>query len=206
MQTSYLRQASHTPGPISFRAATGRGGKASIAGYAVKFNHRSQNQGTDDEPLFEVIEPGFFDNVLGDDVRCLFNHEPNMIFGRTSSGTLRLTQNATGLFYECEADMGQYHTRNLVASLRRGDITESSFWFEYDKKSYRIAYEGLYPVLYYIRGGCRRLIDVSPVTEAAFPTSTSFVRKEPHEGRIGRGDIWVNSLALRRLELDALEC
>ena len=55
-----------------------------IIGYGSVFNSRS-------EPLWgfrEIIKPGAFDDVLGDDIRGLFNHDPNFILGRSASGTL----------------------------------------------------------------------------------------------------------------------
>ncbi|EON0894862.1 TPA: HK97 family phage prohead protease, partial [Escherichia coli] len=57
-----------------------------ILGYGSVFNSRS-------EPLWgfrEIIKPGAFDDVLNDDVRGLFNHDPNFILGRSSAGTLSL--------------------------------------------------------------------------------------------------------------------
>ena len=33
--------------------------------------------------VFEKVDPGFFDDVLGDDVRALFNHDSNMVLART---------------------------------------------------------------------------------------------------------------------------
>jgi phage head maturation protease len=55
-----------------------------ILGYGSVFNSRS-------EPLWgfrEIIKPGAFDDVLNDDVRGLFNHDPNFILGRSAAGTL----------------------------------------------------------------------------------------------------------------------
>jgi len=37
----------------------------------------------------EKIEPGAFDDVLNDDVRVLFNHEPGLLLGRTKNKTAR---------------------------------------------------------------------------------------------------------------------
>lgn len=57
-----------------------------ILGYGSVFNSRS-------EPLWgfrEIIKPGAFDDVLNDDVRGLFNHDPNFILGRSAAGTLSL--------------------------------------------------------------------------------------------------------------------
>ena len=53
------------------------------------------NRETDIGGMFreEVIRPGAFTAAIGrDDVRALFNHNPNFVLGRTSAGTLRLSQ------------------------------------------------------------------------------------------------------------------
>lgn len=63
-----------------------------IIGYGSVFNSRS-------EPLWgfrEIIKPCAFDDVLGDDIRGLFNHDPNFILGRSSSGTLNVSVDDKG--------------------------------------------------------------------------------------------------------------
>lgn len=63
-----------------------------ILGYGSVFNSRS-------EPLWgfrEIIKPGAFDDVLNDDVRGLFNHDPNFILGRSAAGTLSLSVDDRG--------------------------------------------------------------------------------------------------------------
>ena len=47
----------------------------------------------------EEILPGAFDDVMNDDVRCLFNHNPNFVLARSvdGKGTLNLELTAKGL-------------------------------------------------------------------------------------------------------------
>lgn len=142
-----------------------------IVGYGSVFNSRS-------EPLWgfrEVIKPGAFDDVLGDDVRGLFNHDPNFILGRSQSGTLSLSVDERGLQYNITAPETQTIRDLVLAPMIRGDITQSSFafrvardgehWFEDD--------EGIV-----IREISRfsRLFDVSPVTYPAYQEADSGVR------------------------------
>ncbi|KAA6031356.1 HK97 family phage prohead protease, partial [Pantoea sp. F_11] len=81
------------------RAAQDDGEPTRIVGYGSVFDTLS-------EVIFgfrEIIKPGAFDNVLGDDVRALFNHDPNFILGRSAAGTLALSVDDKGLRYEITA-------------------------------------------------------------------------------------------------------
>ena len=64
-----------------------------IRGHAAVFERLSDNLGG----FREQIKPGAFDGVLNDDVRALFNHNTDLVLGRTKSGTLRLSVDSTGL-------------------------------------------------------------------------------------------------------------
>jgi len=166
----------YCPGVVEFRAAEGEGKQPRIGGYAAKFGTRSENMGYGEVKFFEIIEPGFFDNVLGDDVRALFNHDANLILGRTVSKTLRVSQDSTGLAYEVDADEEQTYTRDLLRALQRGDVTQSSFGFSITREGQRWVEEGDTITRYLLKGGAKRLYDVSPVTYPAYPDATSEAR------------------------------
>ncbi len=153
------------------RAAVGDDGKKMVWGYAAVFGKESENLGG----FIEVIEPGFFRNVLGDDVRALKNHNDDWVLGRTKSGTLRMKEDDKGLYYEYD-DPGTTYSEDLLRSIGRGDIDQSSFGFwvadggekreiiERDGK--RIVKRTLLP------GGAEKLYDVSPVTYPAYHDTT----------------------------------
>lgn len=107
-----------------FRAAEDRIGTA--AGRAALFNVTADIGGYFQERLL----PGAFTESLAvDDVRALFDHDPGRVLGRSSAGTLRLSEDAAGL--SCEIDLPDTSDgRDLVALLRRRDITGMSFGFE----------------------------------------------------------------------------
>ncbi len=164
-----------TGGQIARRAAPVGMNANTIAGYAAKFGERSENFGDSFLKIFEVIEPGFFDRVLNDDVRCLFNHDANKILGRTP-GTLTLRQDRTGLYYACETEPEITYASDLLLSLDRGDVTQSSFAFRIRPGGDRWVETGDSEVIrYLVKGGCERLYDVSPVTYPAYPSATSGV-------------------------------
>ena len=142
-----------------------------IIGYGSVFNSRS-------EPLWgfrEIIKPGAFDDVLTDDVRGLFNHDPNFILGRSLSGTLLLSVDDKGLRYDITAPDTQTIRDLVLAPLMRGDISQSSFAFRisHDGEDWYQDEEGIV-----IREINRfsRLFDVSPVTYPAYQDADSGVR------------------------------
>ena len=70
--------------PVEFRS---EGGKLVAHGYAYVFGKRSQNLGG----FVEQVAPGFGKKSLQEqDVRALFNHDPNFLLGRMGAGTLRM--------------------------------------------------------------------------------------------------------------------
>lgn len=74
----------------------------------------------------EVIMPGAFRKVTGQDVFSLFNHDENIVLGRTKSATLAISEDATGLRYEVTPPASR---QDIIESIQRGDITGSSFGF-----------------------------------------------------------------------------
>ena len=143
-----------------------------IRGYAAKFNTESENLGSSEYQFYETIAPGAFDDVLGDDVRALFNHEPDLILARSKAGqgTLKIGVDTVGLWYEFEAPNTQLG-RDLVVSLERGDIDQSSFSFSVDRdgQSWSEVRDGDGPTI--VRRTITkvsRLYDVSPVTFPAY--------------------------------------
>jgi HK97 family phage prohead protease len=101
-------------------------GKRTLSGYAAVFNSLSEDMGG----WREQILPGAFSKCLAGnpDIVCLRDHNPSMILGRTTSGTLRVTQDEVGLRFECDLpDTTQ--ANDLVTSLERKDINGCSFGF-----------------------------------------------------------------------------
>lgn len=109
----------------------------------------------------EQIAPGAFSKSIGqDDVRALFNHNPDYVLGRNKAGTLSMREDAKGLFVEILPPDTQF-ARDLKTSIERGDISQMSFGFEIIKESREVG-EGKEPSLFTLEEV--RLWDVSPVT------------------------------------------
>jgi HK97 family phage prohead protease len=126
------------------------------------------------DDMVERIMPGAFDKTLRarDDVRALFNHDPNMILGRTSAKTLSLSVDKRGLHYDVEPGDTTV-AEDVVKHIRRGDVTGSSFGFRVTDQTWRTEDK---IEIREIRGV--ELLDVGPVTYPAYEGTDSQVRKE----------------------------
>lgn len=144
-----------------------------IVGYAAVFyagTPETEFKVWDD--LIERIMPGAFDKTLKakDDVRALFNHDPNMILGRTSAETLELRQDKIGLWYEIEPGDTTVAV-DVLKHVKRSDITGSSFSFEVTDQTVRKVDK---VDIIEIRGA--RLFDVGPVAFPAYEGTAAKVR------------------------------
>ena len=140
-----------------------------LEGYAAVYNSE-----TDLGHFREVIRPGAFDDVLDNDVRALINHDPNLILGRTTNGTLELSVDERGLKYKVKLGDQQY-AKDFYESVKRGDISQSSFAFTIDKQSWNEERT--------VRSvdKVRQLLDVSPVTYPAYAAATVQARDQQLE-------------------------
>lgn len=155
--------------------ATGR----TVSGYASRFNSRSENLGSPDRPIYEIILPGAFDGVLGDDVVAAVNHDETRPLARSRSGqgSLKLKVDSVGLHYEFEAP-NTTTGNDLLESIKRGDIAASSFAFSVAEGGDTITRESTGGTLRTIHK-VSRLYDVSPVTRPAYPAATVSARALP---------------------------
>lgn len=145
-------------------------GDSNVAvGYGAVFNSLSEDLGG----FREIIAPGAFDSVMNDDVRGLINHDPNLILGRTKSGTMRISVDATGLRYEIDMPSTSY-ANDIRESLSRGDITQSSFAFSIDGDDWAVSESG--ETIRTIKK-VSKLYDVSVVTYPAYPEAQAGIKR-----------------------------
>jgi HK97 family phage prohead protease len=104
-----------------------QGDEFAIEGYAARFNSESKDLGG----FREIIAPSAFTRALAEkqDVFCLMNHSSDKILGRSSSGTLTLSQDDKGLKIRCQLDPNQQLHRDVHSAVKRGDLREMSFAF-----------------------------------------------------------------------------
>jgi HK97 family phage prohead protease len=126
------------------------------------------------DDIVERIRPGAFDRAIREqqDVRALFNHSMDWVLGRTKSGTLRLSVDSIGLFYEVDDNESDPQWASVSAKIKRGDVDGSSFAFSATSVTWTTE----------TRDGKRfdvrwindlDLFDVGPVTFPAYSGSTS---------------------------------
>ena len=155
-------------------------GKDMVFGYALKFGV-PYDMGW----FTEEIQRGALDGADLSDVRILFNHDQNLILGRTKAGTAKVGIDEVGMWYMAElpdSPTGQ----NVKEALRRGDVDQSSWafsiaadetgrskgdkWSMKDGKDYRVI------------TSVRAVYDASPVTYPANPDTTAAKRSKEIRG------------------------
>ena len=188
---------------IETRAEQTEEGNQIISGHASMYDIRSENLGG----FYEYIEAGAFtpELIAKSDTRALINHDQNLILGRTASGTLRLNADEKGLRYEFDVPETSYG-KDLVVSMKRGDITQSSFAFTVADDDWTTDEDG--NNIRTIKK-IERLYDVSPVTYPAYPEANDLIvaqrglatYKEQVEKEKEEKDLVKRSLVSLKIEL-----
>lgn len=144
-----------------------------ISGYAAVFNQPS-------ELLYgsfrEVIKPGAFLSSISNDIRALWNHDTAYVLGRNKAGTLQIAEDDRGLKVDITPPDTQW-ARDLMVSIKRGDISQMSFGFNVKKDNWSSTQED---------GTQTRTLEdvnlheVSVVTFPAYPQTAVAVRDLSH--------------------------
>lgn len=156
--------------PLELRIAE-HGGRTLVG--MIPYNKRSVDLGG----FAEVIAPGAFAEALqpGADVRCIWNHGTSDVLGRTTSGTLSLSDSPEGLQFRC--DLPDTAVGRDVATLaQRRDVAGASFGFvclkdEWSKDA-GLNVRTLRKVAMY---------EISPTSFPAYPDTTVALRSCPSD-------------------------
>lgn len=97
-----------------------------IEGYFAKFNDVTEITSDMKEM---ILKNAFKNSLLNNDIRCLFNHNTDVVLGRNTSGTLTLYEDDIGLFGRLEINSNDVEACNIYERVKRGDITGCSFGF-----------------------------------------------------------------------------
>lgn len=145
-----------------------------IEGYFMKFNQETNLF----DDVYEEIDPDSITKSLKDgDIRALFNHDTNLILGRTENKTLELRVDEVGLYGKIEVNQEDPDAMGAYARIKRGDVAGCSF--------------GFYPIKEDMQnrdGGGKKFIiremdlfEVSPCVFPAYPQTEISARKQDIE-------------------------
>lgn len=151
------------------RVSTSNGSRV-IEGHALVFDSWSETLGGI-FPFKEKVRAGAFKkSIESDDIRALFNHDPNYVLGRNKSGTLELREDEKGLFVRIYPPDTSW-ANDLSVSISRGDISQMSFGFVVLKDEWRTEDNVDIRELFEVK-----LFDVSPVTFPAYTQTDVGIR------------------------------
>src|SRR5215467_2718732 len=149
---------------IELYVAKDEDGKPRIGGYAATFTGLSEDLGG----FRTRIARNAFDNALaGSDVRFLVNHDPNLLLGRTRSGTLSLAADDRGLSFEATPPDTPMAAHYLEA-IRRGDMDGCSFSCTVKQDHWDLLGDDAIRTILEVGD----LYDVGPVAFPAFPDTS----------------------------------
>lgn len=154
-----------------------KGEKDKIIGHAAVFNSPTVIKGWFRDFVEEIAPGAFEESIKEDDIRGLFNHDPNLVLGRqrpNKPGTMEVKEDDTGLHYEIDPP-DTSAGRDTVISIDRGDITGSSFGFNVLEQKWELSEDD--DVLDKRTLIKVKLWDVSPVTFPAFDDTDVAVRE-----------------------------
>lgn len=136
-----------------------------IEGYAALFNVLSLDLGG----FQETIAAGAFARALAKpttDVRALFNHDPNLVLGRSTAGTLLVEEDSQGMHIAIRPPDTQLG-RDMPVLMKRGDVNQMSFSFTVAQDTWTQAD----PLMLRTVQDIEDLFDVSIVTYPAYPAT-----------------------------------
>lgn len=166
-----------------------------IIGHAAVFNALSEDLGG----FREQISPGAFAEAIEkDDVRALWNHNPDHVLGRNLAKTLTMKEDSRGLAIEIVPPDTQL-ARDLMVSMERGDVSQMSFSFSVKPNGQNWGKDDEGRVVRTLTNV--RLYDVSPVTYPAYSQTEVAVRSLQEWQKENENILPDYSIQRRRLEL-----
>lgn len=133
------REQRYIPASVPMEVRTLPDGSNQVSGYAIVFNSESLDLGG----FTEICAPGMLDRTLTDspDVLCLRDHKQELLLGRTTANTLKLTIDSKGLAFKLtlpNSPTGE----DAAEAIRRGDLTSCSFGFATVQDDWAVTADG----------------------------------------------------------------
>lgn len=168
------RSTRRSSGPAELRSAPANVAATTdedwpLQGLGVPYGRESADMGG----WREIFEPGAFGSDFGDDVRVLWQHQPSNVLGRVSARTAKLWQDSTGIRYAAKPPDAQW-ARDAMESIRRGDVSHSSFAFRIEPGGVRWERRDGYDLRIVSKA---RMLEVGPQTFPAYPDTEVAVQE-----------------------------
>lgn len=164
------------------------GGDLYIEGYFAVFNSVYELW----PGATESIAPGAFDDSVSDDVRALYNHNTDLVLGRTSAGTMEIKQDSRGLWGRIRINRDDSDAMNAYARIQRGDITGCSFGFDIADQETEYREDG---TVHWTIKRVSPLYEISPCTFPAYQDTTVSARKHDlEEVKRKRTELWKRAM------------
>jgi HK97 family phage prohead protease len=165
-----------------------------LLGYAMVWDRLSEDFG---DGIFERVDRRAIQRTIDEkiDVRAFVGHNQEHVLGRLSAGTLKLEPDSIGLRVTIDPPDTQV-ARDLVASIKRRDVTQMSIGFTMLEAGWHKEGSRLIRTVRDMR-----LYEVSPVALPAFVmTHIGLVAegKGAERSSTPRADVWRRKLAAQR--------
>lgn len=152
-------------------------GRSVIKGYAVVYNRLSVDLGG----FRERILPGAFDGVFSRqrgraDLVSYYNHNPDILLGRESSGTLKVWSDEKGVGFEVTPPASRADILELVA---RRDVKGASFTFSIDKNGEAFTTDENGRAIREVRAAT--IYELGPVVQPAYPATSVSVAMRSYQ-------------------------
>ena len=145
-----------------------------VSGYAIRFMEESVDLGG----FIERIHPEAIsiDQIRNSDIFALFNHDDDLVLGRTGAGTLKLDLREDGLYYEINVP-NTVAGNELLEHIKRGEMYGTSFAFSLPSDgSGEVWSKGEDGNIYRDITNIEFIWEISPVYAPAYPTTTVSAR------------------------------
>ncbi|MDO9492660.1 HK97 family phage prohead protease [Acetobacterium sp.] len=140
----------------------------------------------------ESIAPGAFTGCISGDVRALYNHDTNLVLGRTGAGTLELREDSHGLWGKIKINRNDTDAMNAYTRIMRGDVTQCSFGFDIESEEFRDNGDG---TCHWTILKVNPLYEISPCVFPAYKETTVSARKEDFDNIQKRQhEAWQNKM------------
>jgi HK97 family phage prohead protease len=194
MSKEIERRTTVSDATIEYRDMGNGERKPVIAGYAAVFNSESRNLGG----FVETIHENAFDEVLaeGPDVIGVFNHDRNLLLGRTGNGTMKLTKDPYGLRYEITPNENTTIGRDVIEWVKDRTVVGSSFAFAIKRDGGDSwSTDGQRGIRKREVRAIGLLEDVGPVVRPAYDTSSVVVSRRAIEMALGESHRPIQTMA-----------